>query len=268
VVVDGDDPGAVLLAAALRRHGWRIAHLDLRYGRPTLDGSGEEPVVRLGDRPVAPDLVLNRTSTSRLGLAPGNALARQLPATWWGRHLAAREEQGLLLACLDLWERTTRLYNPVAVVDRRLLHAAVAARLRAADVPLGEPAGDGRAGVAWVVDGAIVSPATRTAGRSWRSTPLSPATEERLRRTAGVAGLRLGQLDLWQPREGPTAVTDWKPVPWFRAVWERSGIDAAGLVAAALVGRAGDEPAAAPPFLAADLEANVLDAGAASVRRS
>ena len=271
VVVDGDDPGAVLLAAALRRHGWRLRHLDLRYGRPTLDGSGTEPVVVLDGIAVSADLVLNRTATSRLGLAPGNALARQLPATWWGRHLAAREEQGLLLACFDLWERTTRLYDPIATGDRRLLRAAVAAKLHAAGLPLGTPGGgdgkdsndgdgdrDGRRGAAWVVDGVVVAAATQTAGQPWRATPLSPATEDTLRRTATVAGLRLGQLDLWQNRTGDaaaTTVTGWQPVPGFRAVEQRTGIPVAALVVAALVG---EPPAPAPPFLAADLAANVL----------
>jgi hypothetical protein len=266
VVVDGDDPGAVLLAMALRRHGRRITHLDLRYGRPTLDGSGAEPVVVVDGRPVTPDLVLNRTATSRLGLAPGNALARQLPATWWGRHLAAREEQGLLLACFDLWERTTRLYDPVATGDRRLLRSAVAAELHAAGLPLGRDAdagegadegGDGRRGAAWIVDGLVVAAATQVEGQPWRATPLSPATEDVLRRTAAIAGLRLGQLDLWQTRDGGTAVTGWRPDPAFRAVERRTGIPVAALVAAALVDPGG-APAAAPPFLAADLEANVL----------
>lgn len=272
VVVDGDDPGAVLLAAALRRHGWRLRLLDLRYGRPTLDGSGAEPVVVIDGGEVRPDLVLNRTVTSRLGLAPGSALARQLPATWWGRHLAAREEQGLLLACFDLWERTSRLYDPVATGDRRLLRSAVAAELHAAGLPLvtaggegegdgvaGDRDGDGRRGAAWIVDGVVVAAATQLTGQPWRATPLSPATEDVLRRTATIAGLRLGQLDLWQTRTGGTAVTDWQPTPAFRAVEQRTGLPVTALVAAALVdpGRA-PEPAAAPPFLAADLEANVL----------
>jgi hypothetical protein len=268
LVVDGDDPGAVLLAAALRRHGWRLHHLDLRYGRPTLDGSGAEPVVVVDGGEVRPDLVLNRTATSRLGLAPGSALARQLPATWWGRHLAAREEQGLLLACFDLWERTSRLYDPVATGDRRLLRPAVAAELHAAGLPLVAAGGDGhgdghgddgRRGAAWIVDGVVVAAATQVAGQPWRATPLSPATEDVLRRTATIAGLRLGQLDLWQTRSGGTAVTGWQPIPGFRAVEQRTEIPVAALVVAALVdpGRA-PEPVAAPPFLAADLEANVL----------
>ena len=64
--------------------------------------------------------------------------------------------------------------------------------------------------------------------------------------------MRLGQIDLWQPRADPagTIVTGWRPIPWFRSFWEQTGTDVAALVVAAIVG---GPPAAAPSFLAADL---------------
>lgn len=289
LVVEGDDPGAVMLGAAFRRHGWRVRLLDLRYGRPTLDGVDEPPKVWIDGTPGRPDVVVNRTATSRLGLAAGTALARQLATTWSGCHLAAREEQALLLACFDLWERTSRLYNPVRTLDRRLLRPAVEAELRAAGLPVGRPdAGGsgsgsdsggttvaedggggrrgrrlppgpaGRDGVCWIVDGTVVAAATRNAaGKPWSATPVSDSTAATIGRVAAVAGLRLGQLDLWQPRHDPgtTAVTGWRPIPWFRAFWEQTGIDVAALVVAAIVG---EPPAPAPGFLAADLEPNLL----------
>jgi hypothetical protein len=270
LVVEGEDPGAVLLAAALRRHGWRIRLLDLRFHRPTLDGSDDPPVVVIDGTPTRPDLVVNRTGTSRLGLAPASALVRQIGTTWSARHLAAREEQGLLLACLDLWERSSRLYNPVRTLDHRLLRPAVEAELRAADVPLalGQRGdnGDGRPAAAWVVDGTIVASASASgavaapsgSGSRSRQTPtaLADDTAAAVRRLADIVGLRLGQVDLWQPRDdGPAVVTDWKPVPGFRRIWEQTGVDVAALVVAALVG---EEPAKAPGFLASDLEPNFL----------
>lgn len=257
-VVEGDDPGAVMLAAAFRRHGWRSRVLDLRFQRPTLDGSGDRPVVWIDGAATEPAVVVNRTATSRLGLAPGSALARQLPATWWARHLAAREEQGLLLACFDVWEQTSRLYNPVRTLDRRLLRTATEMELRAHALPVDRAAsgpGDGRRGVCWVVDGAVVASATSKTDGRWTPTPLSDPTAEAVRQVAEHTGLHLGQLDLWQTRSGPTLVTDWKPIPLFRAFWEQTGTDVAALAVAAILGEA---PAPPPAFLADDLEPNLL----------
>jgi hypothetical protein len=267
LIVEGDDPGAVMLAAAFRRHGWRLRLLDLRFQRPTLDGTDEPPTVWLDGTPIRPDVVVNRTATTRLGLAAASALARQLAATWSGRHLAAREEQGLLLACLDLWERTSRLYNPVRTLDRRLLRPAVEAELRAAGLPVdatnadgkgGKGDGEGRPGVCWIVDGTIVAAASLGRDKRWSATPLSAGTSGTITRMAALTGLRLGQIDLWQPRSDPgaTTITGWRPIPLFRSFWEHSGTDVAALVVAAIVG---EPPAAAPGFLAADLEPNLLD---------
>ena len=269
VVVEGDDPGAVMLAAAFRRHGWRVRLLDLRFGRPTLDGSDEPPTVSIDGTPTRPDVVVNRTATSRLGLAAGSALARQLATTWSGRHLAAREEQGLLLACFDVWERTSRLYNPVRALDRRLLRPAVEAELRSAGLPVGRagpPDAAGREGVCWIVEGTIVAAATCGApGQPWSTTPRSTESAGMIRRVADITGLRLGQIDLWQPRDDPgaTLVTGWRPIPWFRAFWEHTGTDVAALAVAAIVD---EPPAAAPAFLAADLEPNLLDVKAQTRR--
>jgi hypothetical protein len=276
LVVEGEDPGALMLADAFRRHGWRLRVLDVRYGRPTLDGVDEPPTVWIDGAPARPDVVLNRTGTTRLGLAGASALARQLPATWSARHLAAREEQALLLACFDVWERTSRLYNPVRTLDRRLLRPAVEAELRAAGVALGrsdpDPDSDapepGREGVCWIVDGTIVAAATRpTPTEPWVPTPLSDATAATLARVATITGLRLGQLDLWQPRRDPgaTAVTGWRPIPWFRSYWRQTGVDVAALAVAAIIG---EPPAATPGFLAADLEPNLLAHRAVTDRRT
>jgi hypothetical protein len=137
LVVDREDAGAAMLGAAFRRHGWRARVLDLRFGRPTLDGSHEVPIVRLDGSPVTPDVVINRSDTSRLGLPPATTHARQIATTWLARHIAAREEQGLLLACLDLWDRTSRLYNPPGAVDRALLRRPVEADMLARGLPVG-----------------------------------------------------------------------------------------------------------------------------------
>lgn len=268
-LVEGDDPGAAMLATALRRYGWRTGVLDLRFSRPTLDAAGDVPVVRVDGRPAEPTVVVNRSATSGLGLAPPAALDRQLPVTWSGRHLAAREEQGLLLACLDVWDQQSRLYNPVRTLDRRLLRPAVEVELRARGVAICRPPDtavsaprDRRRGVCWIVDGTVVASFARRADGRWATTPLSENTTAQVARLADVAGLRLGQVDLWQQRGdpqrgGPTFVSDWHVLPRFRSWWERTGTDVADLVVAAMGGVA---PVAAPDFLSGDLEPNLLSA--------
>lgn len=245
-VVEADDPGAALLAAAFRRHGWRARVLDLRYGRPTLRGGTAEPTVSVDQNPAVPDVVINRTATSGLGLPAAAALDRQLPQTWSGRHLAAREEQGLLLAALDFWDRRTRLYDAVRTGDRRLVDVTIAGPP--------EPGADGRRGACWVVDGDVVAACAEGGDGTWREVTVSDATADLARRTAAAVGMRLGQIDFWQHRGGPTTVADWTPQPRFHALRDRTGLDVAALAVAAIVG----EPVAtAPPFVATDLVANM-----------
>jgi hypothetical protein len=267
LIVEGDDPGAVMVAAAFRRHGWRVHLLDLRFQRPTLDGSDDPPVVLIDGHPIRPDLVVNRSGTSRLGLAPASALGRQIGTTWSARYLGAREEQALLLACLDLWERTSRLYNPVRTLDRRLLRPATEAEMHDDGIVLATtepeaPDAPGREGTCWIVDGVVVASATRSGKTErWTATALSASTADVLGKVAGHTGLALGQVDLWQPRHGPTVVTDWRPIPWFRAFWEQTGSDVAALVVAALVDAA---PAPPPGFHIAGLETNLLNVGSST----
>jgi hypothetical protein len=268
LVVDSDDTGAAMLGAAFRRHRWRARVLDLRYSRPTLDGGGPVPVVRLDGTPVEPDVVINRTDVNRMGLPPARMLDRQIATTWLARHLAAREEQGLLLACLDIWDRTSRLYNPLAAVDRALLQRAVHADMRKRGLPIGTPGdgagGDGRQGVCWVVDGTVLAPSTRLEGKPWEPVELSDDTASAIRQVAELAGLRLGRIDLWQSKQSGSAgtvVTGWHPLPPFRSFWEQTGTNLAALVAAVIIG---EEPAAAPDFLVAGFEAGILDVQARS----
>lgn len=272
LVVDSEDTGAVMLGAAFRRHRWRARVLDLRYSRPTLDGSGPVPVVRVDGTPVEPDVVINRTDVNRMGLPSARMLDRQIATTWLARHLAAREEQGLLLACLDIWDRTSRLYNPLAAVDRALLQRAVHADMRKRGLPIGtagtkgDSDGSGRQGVCWVVDGTVLAPSARLEGKPWEPVELSDDTASAIRQVAELAGLRLGRIDLWQSkaeRSGSTGtvVTGWHPIPPFRSFWEQTGTNLATLVAAVIVG---EEPAAAPDFLVAGFEAGILDVQARS----
>ncbi len=255
IVVDDDDPGAVSLAAAFRRHGWSVRLLDLRFGRPTLDASADRPLIRIDGHFIEPDVVINRTTVSGLGLTSAAALDRQLPTSWSGRHLAAREENGLLLACLDVWDRASRLYNPVRTNDRRLMRLAVESELDAQGVAVGRA--DRAAGtqtVCWVVDGAIAASASRLHGRPWRTNGPTDVPEELVQKTADLTGLRLGEVDLWQPDAGQHVVTGWRPVPPFRTIFEQSGLDVAALVVATILGEA---PAPANVFLADDLEPNL-----------
>jgi hypothetical protein len=258
ILVEGDDPCAGLLASAFRRHRWSVRVVDLRFGWPTLDASADPVVVRVDGCPVDADIVINRTGISGLGLSSAAALDRQLPTSWSGRHLAAREEQGLMLACLDVWDRASRLYNPVRTTDRRLLRPAVEAELAANGVPVGRVDGaPGEVTACWVVDGEVAASATRPLDGPWRETAPSTAVTDLVVRTAALTGLRLGEVDLWQPVEGSAVVTNWRPAPPFRTTFEQSGIDAAALVVAALLG---ETPATANAFLADDLEPNLLGA--------
>jgi len=255
IVVDGDDLGAVSLAAAFRRHRWSVRLLDLRFGRPTLDAGADRPLVRLDGRCIEPDIVINRTTVSGLGLASAAALDRQLPTSWSGRHLAAREENGLLLACLDVWDCTSRLYNPVRTTDRRLMRPAVESQLIAQGVALGRAdSATGVQTVCWVVDGAITASASRLHGQHWRTNEPTDVPENLVQRTAELTGLRLGEVDLWQPDAGPHVLTGWRPVPPFRTIFQQSGLDVAALVVAALLDEA---PAIANAFLAEDLQPNL-----------
>jgi hypothetical protein len=144
-----------------------------------------------------------------------------------------------------------------------LLRPAVEAELRAAGLPVGAARNgasedEGRPGVCWIVDGTIVAAASLGRDKRWSATPLSAETSGTITRMAELTDLRLGQVDLWQSRSDPgaTTITGWRPIPLFRSFWEHTGTDVAALVVAAIVG---EPPAAAPGFLAADLEPNLLD---------
>jgi hypothetical protein len=78
-----------------------------------------------------------------------------------------------------------------------------------------------------------------------------------LERPNSDEGLRLGEVDLWQPVDGSAVVTNWRPAPPFRTSFEQSGINVAALVVAALLAEA---PVSANAFLADDLERNLLAA--------
>jgi hypothetical protein len=87
-------------------------------------------MVRLRGQEIRPDLVMNRSSISGLGLAAPAALIRQRSTSWRERHAAAREEQALLLAVLDAFERTgAGVANASASADLALMPNAVTERL-------------------------------------------------------------------------------------------------------------------------------------------
>jgi hypothetical protein len=161
-----------------------------------------------------------------------------------------------MLACLDVWDRASQLDNPVRTTDRRLLRPAVEAELAADGVPVGRvDSTPGEVTACLVVDGEIAASATRPSDGPWRPGSPSGASVDLVVRTAALTGLRLGEVDLWQPIDRPAVVTNWRPAPPFRTTFEQSGIDAAALVVAALLGEA---PATANAFLADDLERNLL----------
>ncbi|MEO1062100.1 MAG: hypothetical protein AAFZ07_11825 [Actinomycetota bacterium] len=130
IVHDGGDPSAQLLAAAGRRLGWTVDDADLRVDRFELTVGASGSVVRLRGLEVQPRLVLNRSSVTGLGLAGPAALRRQRGAAWRERHAAAREEQALLLAVLDGFERAgAEVVNAATAADLALMPNAVTERL-------------------------------------------------------------------------------------------------------------------------------------------
>ncbi|MEM9608041.1 MAG: hypothetical protein AAGA99_11515 [Actinomycetota bacterium] len=130
VVSDGWDPTAQLLGDAGRRLGGAVTELDLRLDRLTVEVGPEGADVRHRGRRLRPDVVVNRSGITGLGLADGALLERQRPHGWFERHVAARQEQGLLLAATDAWARSgATVLNPPTSEDLSLLTNAVVERL-------------------------------------------------------------------------------------------------------------------------------------------
>ncbi len=137
IVHDGGDPTAHLLAVAGRHLGWAVTEADMRMDRFELNVGSSGSMVRLRGREIRPDLVLNRASVTGLGLAAPAALGRQRTTAWRERHAAAREEQALLLAVLDAFDRAgADVVNGSAAADLALMPNAVVERLQRRDVPV------------------------------------------------------------------------------------------------------------------------------------
>ena len=87
--------------------------------------------------PVDADVVVNRTGVNGLGLAPPAALQRQIGATWYELHSAAREEQGLLLAVFDWFALNgVEVLNPPEAVEMESMRNLVIERLARRGVPI------------------------------------------------------------------------------------------------------------------------------------
>jgi hypothetical protein len=205
VVHDGWDPTAELLADAGRRLGVEVVELDLRHDRLGVRIGGDGAEVRHGATTLRPDIVVNRTTVTGLGLASASLLERQRPHGWQDRHVAARQEQGLLLAVFDVWERAGAIVmNPTTAEDLSVMPNAVVERL-------------GRAGV--VVDRRVATEDTveilvargrgiaHRGGREPGRTDLSAALL-----VAAQAGFDLGSVRL-RPDAGRPTVTAWDHRP-------------------------------------------------------
>ena len=130
VVRGGGDPTADLLSVAARRLGQHVQDIDLRIDRLTIDVTSDGATVRAGQRTLEPSLVFNRTEINGLGLSSGDGLKRQIATHWRDRHTQGREEQGLLLAVFEAWERTdVTLVNRTRAADMSLMPNSVVDRL-------------------------------------------------------------------------------------------------------------------------------------------
>jgi len=64
----------------------------------------------------------------------------------------------------------------------------------------------------------------RLGSETWTDLRTSGGSSENLvHRTADLTGLRLGEVDLWQPDAGRHVVTGWRPVPPFRTIFSSPG---------------------------------------------
>lgn len=128
MIIEGGDPTGVLLAHATAHLGHATTLVDLRRARVELR-TGPGGGVRFDGVPLDVDVVVNRTGINGLGLAPPAALQRQVGATWYELHSAAREEQGLLLAVFDWFELNgVRVINPPEAVEMESMRNLVIER--------------------------------------------------------------------------------------------------------------------------------------------
>jgi len=183
IIAEGSDPTVELLLEAANGFGVDVSLVDLRYDRFDL-AVGPRAVVRVnGNSITTPTVVMNATSANSLGLAGDAALQRQRSSRWQQRHLAAKEEQGLLLAVLAHFRRDGAiLVNPPEASDLALMPNA---RGRGLSASIGVPgAGVAQAALGLGLAGALLA--------GWPGLVAALATLFAATLVAGVAQARIG----------------------------------------------------------------------------
>lgn len=244
VISAGGDPTADLLVLAAQRLGHDAGTVDLRSDRLTLVVDPDGARVRRNGQTLAPEVVVNRSSVNGLGLASPGALVRQRDTSWRRRHVAAREEQGLLLAVFDVWQRSGVVVADLPrAADLALMPNAVIERLGRSGVPVNRSL-DGTTEVL-VARGRGVAHRGDEAGDAHLATALS---------VADAAEFGVGSVGLADQR-GVLVVTGWSHQPELHTWPEPETVAMA--VLANLVGETpaqlGESP---PPFFVEDLGAS------------
>ncbi len=201
VLTDGADHTAEAFADAAIVAGHRVVLADLRVDRFSLRIGASEPL-RMNGTVIEPSVVLNRTGVNGLGLAPPSALLRAPFETWYGRHVVAREEQGLLLALFDrLALDGVRILNPPRATELALMRNLVVERLASRRVVFAAPTG-GRVERLLVLDGRIFL-------RPGQSQP-PRGVQIAAKAIAEVAEFQLGEI-VAETTEAGWLLQDWTP---------------------------------------------------------
>jgi hypothetical protein len=135
IVRDGPDATSELIEAAAAADGHEVTVLDLRSARLAVLVGTDGPDVVIDGRVHRPGFVVHAASTNSLGFASPALLRRQSSARWSVRAAAAREEQGLILAAIELFRRRGAIVvNGPEVCDLALMPNAVIERLHSLGV--------------------------------------------------------------------------------------------------------------------------------------
>ena len=199
LIADGPDVTADLFGKAATGLGLEARTVQLDRDRLTLRVGVDLSIECDGDV-LLPDVVINRCSANPNGLPSVASLRRQSIGSWSGRFAAAREEQGLLLAALDVWETLgVTVVNPPAVEARSLMDNWFALRMAEEGVGSGRRVDQTVA----VVDGRIAQrPDQDTLGIEARRVCQVVAT---------LTEARLCEVDLEIADDGSCRPVAWRP---------------------------------------------------------
>jgi hypothetical protein len=258
IVSEGADEDVAAIARAVRRHGLGARVVDLDHERLRLHAPADGVAVLGANGAIpTPRLVCNRVGASGFGLASAAALARQPTDEWPTAHLAAREEQAVVLAAFEQWERSgATVLDPVRRVDRTMQRPLLRAQLQALGFSVGPVSEELRrtsvAGRLVLLDGEVVVAALGR-GSQWKAVAVTPETADMMRQVAGVLQVRLASVDVRHRPGHPLHIAAWAARPRLAALGAATGIDVWSDVLTRLTAVSADPPRS---FVTPDLVRN------------